>query len=473
MREICRIYIIALIFIVIVCQENHNPEAPDVFEPSESFVSEEDTFLITTTDPDGDSVRYMVNWGDSNFARWSVYRASGETIQFTHKYASAGVYQISALAQDINGDTSQWSEPCSTIILIEIPQKWEFSYEPGNIPSIGVPAIGDDGTIYFALNNVLVALHPSGSQMWSYTASCSKISSPSIGNDGSIYIAGDDYIALNPDGTMKWIYTPVFGGIPTAGAIGGNGTIYFGTDDSCLYALNPDGSLNWFYKSLGCIRVPPIISQGGIIFFGTDNGYIYAIASDGGLVWRLRLSSDYCYPKAIAEDTTIFAITNAGLYAIKPAGAVKWFCVIQDLSPELGPVVGPDGVIYISSGNILYVISPSGSVIKSSTRGWGKYPTITQNNYIIIPGTVPGNIGLESTFEVYQVTTEIIPSARSRNVLWGKECVVIANDGTIYAAGAMIAYGLGYIFSLESRYPPASAGWPMYQHDAKHTGRAD
>ncbi len=56
--------------------------------------------------------------------------------------------------------------------------------------------------------------------------------------------------------TLKWTYTAA-GPIEDAPVIGGDGTLYFGADDSALHALNPDGSLKWTYPSDAYITISP------------------------------------------------------------------------------------------------------------------------------------------------------------------------------------------------------------------------
>ncbi|MEM2050807.1 MAG: PQQ-binding-like beta-propeller repeat protein, partial [Thermoproteota archaeon] len=55
-----------------------------------------------------------------------------------------------------------------------------------------------------------------------------------------------------PAARLKWKYR-TGGMILSSPAIGADGTIYFGSDDTHLYALNPDGSLKWKYKTDGKI----------------------------------------------------------------------------------------------------------------------------------------------------------------------------------------------------------------------------
>jgi outer membrane protein assembly factor BamB len=73
---------------------------------------------------------------------------------------------------------------------------------------------------------------------------------PAIGGDGTIYVGSNDnnLYAINPDGTEKWSY-PTGSDVNSPPAVGSDGTIYFGSHDNKVYALNPDGTLKWSYQT--------------------------------------------------------------------------------------------------------------------------------------------------------------------------------------------------------------------------------
>ena len=112
-------------------------------------------------------------------------------------------------------------------------KKWHYDF-PG---ASGIPSIGSDGTIYAATisNKGLYALTSSGELKW--TAGECIAPEVAIASDGTIYFCGsdpasrripgherDNYIAVNPDGSIKWtLAIPAHAGSP---AIGSDGTIY-------------------------------------------------------------------------------------------------------------------------------------------------------------------------------------------------------------------------------------------------------
>jgi sugar lactone lactonase YvrE len=110
------------------------------------------------------------------------------------------------------------------------------------------------------------------------------------------------------------------------------------------------------------------------------------------------------------------------LYAISPAGVMEWEFDTGDWICS-SPALGLDNTIYVGSQNGgLYAINPDGS------RKW--------------------------VFE----TGGYVDSSSA-----------IGTDGTLYVGSTD---GNLYAINTESR-GPASASWPMFHHDLKHTGRVE
>jgi len=65
--------------------------------------------------------------------------------------------------------------------------------------------------------------------------------------------------------------------ICSSAAVGADGTVYVGSDDSNLYAINPDGSEKWRVTTGGEVRSSPAIGSDGTIYVGSHDGRLYAI----------------------------------------------------------------------------------------------------------------------------------------------------------------------------------------------------
>jgi hypothetical protein len=92
-----------------------NPEAPNVpGEPTGSNkgrIKTEYTYASSTTDPQGDQVYYLFDWGDGSYSTWLGPYDSGVSCEATHTWSEKGSYNIRVQAKDTNGAESGWSDP--------------------------------------------------------------------------------------------------------------------------------------------------------------------------------------------------------------------------------------------------------------------------------------------------------------------------------------------------------------------------
>jgi outer membrane protein assembly factor BamB len=115
---------------------------------------------------------------------------------------------------------------------------------------------------------------------WRVNTKYGSSNNPSIGPDGTIYVAHADLYAVNPDGTVKWIF-PLgderhcsF----AAPAISADGTIYIGANigdgvGGELIVVNPDGTERWRSGSICSegIVSSPAIAEDGTVYVGSLN----------------------------------------------------------------------------------------------------------------------------------------------------------------------------------------------------------
>jgi outer membrane protein assembly factor BamB len=174
-------------------------------------------------------------------------------------------------------------------------QRWKFT-TAGYVES--GPVIGPDGTIYVVDNerdettawlpSRLYAVNPEGRLKWKFSAGKRAFdnSAPALGPDGTIYFASSDcnFYALNSDGTRKWTfklcpyrYSIPFPSPPT---VAGDGAIYVNDGHDKLYAITPDGTPKWTYatSASSSVKFPTSVAIGasGTIYLGSSDG-LYAI----------------------------------------------------------------------------------------------------------------------------------------------------------------------------------------------------
>jgi outer membrane protein assembly factor BamB len=205
------------------------------------------------------------------------------------------------------------------------------------------PSVGSDGTVYSEpsaflnpMQATMTAFSSNGSPLWTYPFGLlesfpqhSLCPSPALGSDGTLYFAGNDswVYALNPNGTPKWIYDisdfenntsgALVTNIESSPAIGSDGTVYFGADDYNLYAVT-NGVLKWVFTNAQNILISsPAIAADGTIYIGSLDYNLYAV-TNGVLSWVFTNATNYVLSSpAVASDGTVYFTSEDGnLYAV-------------------------------------------------------------------------------------------------------------------------------------------------------------
>jgi len=89
--------------------DNLPPDEPVISGPNTGKPNTEYEFSFNTTDPEGDAVMYIIDWGDNN-TEWTEYGDSGVEILLKHTWISKGSFTIKAHAIDIHDAESDWAE---------------------------------------------------------------------------------------------------------------------------------------------------------------------------------------------------------------------------------------------------------------------------------------------------------------------------------------------------------------------------
>ncbi len=96
---------------------NSPPEKPTITGPTSGEAGKTYTYTIVTTDPDGDKVKYCINWGDGN-EFCTDYVKSGQEVQVQHSWQDKGSYTITVTATDEHGAESQ---PATLKVSMPLP----------------------------------------------------------------------------------------------------------------------------------------------------------------------------------------------------------------------------------------------------------------------------------------------------------------------------------------------------------------
>jgi len=101
---------------------NNPPNKPTIKGPISGKPGTEHTYIIITTDPEGDEVSYFIDWGDGTSSGWIRYRPSGIEFNSPHIWDMQGSYEIKVKAKDVYNAESDW-----TALEVSMPKN--------NIPS--------------------------------------------------------------------------------------------------------------------------------------------------------------------------------------------------------------------------------------------------------------------------------------------------------------------------------------------------
>lgn len=87
------------------------PEGPSTGTPETIY-----SYSIRTTDPDGDPLYYLCDWGDGTTSEWLGPYDSGASVDISHSWEDTGSFELTIKSKDSYGLESEWSDPLSITI---------------------------------------------------------------------------------------------------------------------------------------------------------------------------------------------------------------------------------------------------------------------------------------------------------------------------------------------------------------------
>ena len=98
---------------------NNPPAIPSIPSgPSSGYSGTSYSYETSSTDPDGDNVKYTFDWGDGAASKTALV-SSGTSSFASHSWSAAGDCEIKAMATDSRGLSSEWS-PSATVSISKI-----------------------------------------------------------------------------------------------------------------------------------------------------------------------------------------------------------------------------------------------------------------------------------------------------------------------------------------------------------------
>lgn len=158
---------------VTITPPNHAPTAPTIdfldnpMERNRSY-----TFTFVSTDPDGDSLHYHVEWGDGSMNTSSMI-SNGSSCVLDHVWAHGGIYVLNVTAMDDENATSRVASHLIAIDAVEIP-------------GLGYLVDNNSDGIYEAFYNMTM-----------------RVSSQALSQNDGTYL-----LDINNDGQWEYRYSP-------------------------------------------------------------------------------------------------------------------------------------------------------------------------------------------------------------------------------------------------------------------------
>lgn len=274
--------------------------------------------------------------------------------------------------------------------------KWKFrTFGPGepiyNYQMFGSYTADPDGTIYASLSagSEFVAINPDGTLKWTYPVSGQSYVMPVIGNNGTIY--GGDYFsvfAFSTDGLLEWKFEM---GYETffAFCADANGGLYVVDSIGNLTSLSSLGSLNWRVSYDGVIATMPALMPDNKAVFGTmnDNAF-HAYSGDGVEVWRFDVATRPAANLIDGNSGKVFCADQFTLYCLSSNGQQIWHREVNDALTGGGVylALSDNGILYCSSKTALLAFDLDGNELwrREIEDGLRIYRMIVRNDGSIV-----------------------------------------------------------------------------------------
>ena len=180
----------------------------------------------------------------------------------------------------------------------------------------------------------------------------------------------------------NWTDNLVTAYVPDAAAIGPDPVQIItsgGTSNAVSLQVIPRpgtvGHVKWRFMADDLyIQGRPAVALDGTVYAVGVKGHLYALTPAGGVKWIFRIpNANALQPVSVGTDGTIYFASVATVYAINPDGTLKWnFTDPGSATVFAGPTVGPDGNVFGATSDVgrpgglgAFVLSPAGQLLSN------------------------------------------------------------------------------------------------------------
>jgi outer membrane protein assembly factor BamB len=403
-------------------------------------------------------------------------------------------YTVSVRVFDVSGKTNPTTPTMVFKTVAEGEMIWGISGEFVASPAIG-PSLwrGDTRTGIICGNTegylvVADAYQAFAVNQLSIVDADAYNSSPAIGADGTRYAGNENgwFYAFGTDDsrdTFKWRFGNGLDGMTATAALAGDGSIFCGGEDQQIHKLSSNGTRAWSYGLRQWMASSPAIGPDNRIYCCDGSGYIYALNSDSTLSWEVSAGPAVFITSspAVSADGTVYVGAEDGRLLAVRDGSIAWsYETPTQRGISSSPALGPNGDIYFGCDDgKLYRIDQS---THQPVSGWpvtvSTHDVVNSSPLLCADGIV--YVADDSSLYAFDVsdpgagprwkTVLGVPSGKrtgGRLSLDNQPSPVVDQFGIVY-----IATDFG-IFAVAGRPGGilAATDWPMFHHDARHTGR--
>jgi outer membrane protein assembly factor BamB len=459
---------------------------------------------VRAHDPDGDSIRLRVEWGDKSDTVTELY-ASPCSVELGHRYSvdTASVVIVSAF--DMNNvsipiGTTVPVEPCGRVLWY-----WQSAEEGAMQTSALIVNDGEDEVVmsyswddfkFYSINIDNGRAKSHAATKWpeyEFTggpALCAATGNVIVGSDeGELYA-----LTLGSlDRAWRWpdVPTETLEPFIPFGAPAINGAdIYVGREDYKLYKFTDVGTSvapgPVYDLDHSTVVDAPAIDAAGNVYIGTDSGYLIKFDSNlSSPIWRVAIqrgSEIHC--PTIGADGTIYCLADSlGLSAIYPTnGFPLWSRQFYGKATRLA--VGSSAIFVGTSAGMAYSVRPEDGRLNwlkwIGRGGFVTAPIVTANGYVY-----------------FQDDQDVLYCVRQADgaVWWTRDCNRYLPGGgrsgsshrpgkmhltdydpnpSITSTGNIIVVGKAALFCVAGYVDgqlDVTAPWPKWQRDLYNTGK--
>lgn len=448
-------------------------------------------FYASAIDRYGDSLYYRWYFDGSDSVTSGLFPSGVDGYAEWTPAGDTHSYTVAVRAFDVSGNTNPTTPAMVFRTVAEGELIWGIAGEFEASPAVGASLWrGDDrtGIICGSADGqlyVVDAYQAFVTNRLSIVDPDAYNSSPAIGADGTRYVGNENgwLYAFGTDDsrdTFKWRFGNGLDGMTATAALASDGSVFCGGEDQEIHKLSATGVRMWDYALRSWMASSPAIGPDASIYCCDGSGYIYALNSDSTLNWEVLADSAVFITSspAVTADGTVYVGTEDGRLLALKDGGINWqYRITPPRGISSSPVLGPDGNIFFGCDDgKLYRIDQDSH---QPAAGWPVTVTTTDvvssTPLLCADGIV--YVADDSSLYAFDMndpgsgprwkTALGVPGAGGRLSLDSQPSPVVDQYGIVY-----IATGSG-LFAVAGRPGGTLAvtDWPMFHHDARHTGR--